>query len=64
MRAILACAGIDKDLQTAHLADWQRPARPPAHSVLANNRAAALGISLRPWRDALSEYVAGLTAAV
>ncbi len=64
LRAILGAAGIDKEVLTAYLADWQRPARPPAHSVLANNRAAALGITLRPWREALSEYVAGLTAAV
>ena len=31
--------------------------RKPAYSVLANTRAAALGITLRPWRDALAAYM-------
>ena len=31
----------------------------PAHSALANNAAAALGVSLRPWRDALAEHLCG-----
>jgi dTDP-4-dehydrorhamnose reductase len=30
----------------------------PLYSVLQNNAAAALGIELRPWRDALAEYLA------
>jgi dTDP-4-dehydrorhamnose reductase len=30
--------------------------RKPPYSVLANTRARALGITLRPWRDALAEY--------
>ncbi len=38
--------------------EWQRPARPPRRAVLANTAAAALGIRLRPWRDALTEYFA------
>ena len=32
--------------------------RKPAYSVLANGRARALGITLRPWRDALAAYFA------
>jgi dTDP-4-dehydrorhamnose reductase len=39
-------------------ADWPRPSRPPLHSVLANTNAAALGIVLRPWQEALADYVA------
>ena len=31
----------------------------PAYSVLQNNAAAALGIKLRPWHDALAKYLAG-----
>ncbi len=31
--------------------------RRPLYSVLANTRARALGISLRPWRQALEDYV-------
>jgi dTDP-4-dehydrorhamnose reductase len=30
----------------------------PAYSVLANTRAAALGVRLRDWREALAEYFA------
>jgi dTDP-4-dehydrorhamnose reductase len=29
----------------------------PAHATLANNAAAALGVELRPWREALAEYL-------
>jgi dTDP-4-dehydrorhamnose reductase len=38
-------------------ADWPRPSRPPLHAVLANTAADALGITLRPWQDAVAEYV-------
>ncbi len=43
-------------------ADWPRPSRPPLHAILANTNAAALGIGLRPWQEALAEYVHLLTA--
>jgi dTDP-4-dehydrorhamnose reductase len=43
-------------------AEWQRAAPPPLHAVLANQAAAALGITLRPWQDALHEYAATLAA--
>jgi dTDP-4-dehydrorhamnose reductase len=38
-------------------AEWPRPSQPPLHAVLANTNAAALGIALRSWREALAEYV-------
>jgi dTDP-4-dehydrorhamnose reductase len=41
-------------------AEWPRPSRPPLHAVLANTNGAALGIALRPWRDALGEYVGSM----
>ena len=44
-------------------ADWPRPSRPPLHSVLANTNAAALGIVLRPWQEALADYVALLRSS-
>lgn len=44
-------------------AEWPRPAAPPLHAVLVNQAAAALGIELRPWQDALQAYVAAETAA-
>jgi dTDP-4-dehydrorhamnose reductase len=31
----------------------------PAHSTLANTAAAALGVRLRPWREALTEHLCG-----
>lgn len=36
---------------------YEGPRKPP-YSVLANTRARALGITLRPWRDALADYCA------
>jgi dTDP-4-dehydrorhamnose reductase len=36
---------------------WPRPAPPPLHAVLINQAAAALGIELRPWQEAIREYV-------
>jgi len=35
--------------------EWLRSAPPPRHAVLANQAAAALGIVLRPWQEALAE---------
>ena len=37
--------------------EWSRPADSPLHAVLVNEAASALGIQLRPWRDALQAYV-------
>jgi dTDP-4-dehydrorhamnose reductase len=36
--------------------EWPRPVPAPLHAVLVNQAAAALGIELRPWQDALIEY--------
>ncbi len=43
-------------------AEWPRPSRPPLHAILANTAGAALGITLRPWQEAVGEYVDSLTA--
>jgi len=60
-REIVRLAGYS-DLPVAPIlsADWPRPSRPPLHAVLANTAGAALGITLRPWQEALAEYVAWL----
>lgn len=42
-------------------ADWPRPSTPPLHAVLVNSAAASLGIILRPWQEALADYVAALS---
>lgn len=38
-------------------ADFQRASTPPLYAPLANNAAAALGIRLRPWQEALAEFL-------
>ncbi len=35
---------------------WQRATTPPLRALLANHTAAALGISLRPWQEALTDW--------
>jgi len=59
---IMRLAGKPDLLVTPILnADWPRPSRPPLHAILANTAAAALGITLRPWEQALAEYIAVLS---
>ncbi len=60
-------AGFDPDqvrpISTeAFLERFPLPARRPADSTLRNFRAAALGIGLRDWREALAEYAPVLAA--
>ncbi len=55
-RAILALAG--RETAVTPVESFARAAKPPAFAPLANTRAAALGITLRPWQDALAAYVA------
>lgn len=38
--------------------EWPRAAMPPRHAVLANQAAAALGIRLRPWQEAVADFAA------
>jgi dTDP-4-dehydrorhamnose reductase len=38
-------------------AEYQRASTPPLYAPLANNAAAALGIRLRPWQEALAEFL-------
>lgn len=56
-RAILALAGRGH-IPLTPIDSYPRVARPPAFAPLANMRAAALGIRLRPWQTALASYVA------
>lgn len=46
----------------AFLERFPLPARRPADSTLRNHRGAALGISLRDWREAVREYIPVLAA--
>ncbi len=66
-RCAAAAAGLDPGAvrpttTAAFLAKYPLPATRPADSTLANRRAAALGIRLRPWSDALTAYAPALAA--
>ncbi|MDP9366800.1 MAG: dTDP-4-dehydrorhamnose reductase [Chloroflexota bacterium] len=66
-RVVAEEAGLDPALvqpttTAAFLAKYPLPAQRPADSTLANTRAAALGIHLPPWRDAVAAYVPQLAA--
>lgn len=66
-RAVAIVAGLDPDAvapttTAAFLESYPLPAKRPADSTLANRRAAALGVRLRPWQDAVAAYVPRLAA--
>jgi dTDP-4-dehydrorhamnose reductase len=57
-RRILALTGREHiPVDPITLAEYPRPSTPPRHTPLANTAAAALGISLRPWEDALEAFL-------
>ncbi|MCS6802701.1 MAG: dTDP-4-dehydrorhamnose reductase [Chloroflexota bacterium] len=56
--AIFALAGIRAEVTPTTLAQWSRPSRVPPYTPLRNVAGAALGIRLRPWREALAVYLA------
>ena len=57
-RRIFALCGLAPKLAPTTSAAYGAPARRPAHSVLANTRAAALGLPpLRAWPEALEAYL-------
>jgi len=59
--AILRLAGRDNvELRPIGLADFKRDSVVPPYTPLRNVAAAALGVRLRHWQDALKEYVARL----
>ncbi|HXK33712.1 MAG TPA: dTDP-4-dehydrorhamnose reductase [Dehalococcoidia bacterium] len=64
---VLRLAGRDVPVRRVTTAElrangYSGPAKPP-YSVLANTRAAALGVTLRPWREALADYMRQRAAA-
>jgi dTDP-4-dehydrorhamnose reductase len=56
---VLRLSGIDVPVEEATQEAFQLPFRKPPDSSLANVRAAALGIQLRPWKEALSQHLDG-----
>ncbi len=65
--AVAEAAGMDPSLvrpttTPEFLARYPLPAKRPLNSTLVNRRAAELGVTLRPWREATMEYVPRLAA--
>jgi dTDP-4-dehydrorhamnose reductase len=57
-RAILRLTGREHiPVEPITLDQFQRDSTPPRFAPLANTAAAALGITLRPWEEALAEFL-------
>jgi dTDP-4-dehydrorhamnose reductase len=54
---ILRLRGLDVPITPITLADFKRPSSPPPYAPLANVFAAAAGIEMRPWQQALADYM-------
>ena len=50
-------AGVAADLTPIPTAEYPTPARRPGYSVLDCGKAAAFGVTMRPWREALAAYL-------
>jgi dTDP-4-dehydrorhamnose reductase len=62
-REILRLAGRDSiPITPIPSSEWPRPSTPPLRAILANAAGAELGITLRPWQDALAAYFAAAAA--
>lgn len=62
-RSALELAGIDTPVHAITAAEFNSPTERPAYSVLSTERYTELtGHTLRPWYDALAEYVAAWRA--
>ncbi len=55
--AVLAHCRPGRALRPISQRDFQRASTPPAWGVLDGSRAASVGIRLRPWGDALGDYL-------
>lgn len=58
-RAIVEIVGSNAEVVPVDRGGRTGNMRRPLYSVLANTRARALGITLRPWREALADYLHG-----
>lgn len=61
-REIVRLIGLNVPIEPIHLADFVRPSAPPPYAPLANVFGAAAGVELRPWQDALAEFIAQFEA--
>ncbi len=54
---VLRLAGrVDVPVTPISSGEWARRTSPPPHAILLNTVGAALGITLRPWQEALADY--------
>lgn len=58
-RAIVEILGLDTEIAPVDRGGCTGNMRRPLYSVLANTHARSLGITLRPWREALADYLHG-----
>jgi dTDP-4-dehydrorhamnose reductase len=56
-RAVLDVRRPGRELRPITMAEFERPSRPPRWGILDTSRAAAAGVTMRPWQDALAEYL-------
>jgi dTDP-4-dehydrorhamnose reductase len=58
VRQVLRVSGRESiPVEPISLDDFERASTPPRFAPLANTAAAALGITLRPWQEAMSEFL-------
>lgn len=57
--AVLELAGLAAAIEPVSAAEFATRAARPANSVLDCSKAAALGVTMPPWRDALARFIAG-----
>jgi dTDP-4-dehydrorhamnose reductase len=58
VRHVLGLAGLaDVPVEPISIADFDRPSSPPSFAPLVNTAAAAHGITLRPWQEAVAAYL-------
>lgn len=58
-RAVLDVRRPGRELRPIPMSDFQRPSDPPPYGVLDTAKARAAGVVMRPWQEALSEYLRG-----
>jgi len=56
-RAIVELLALETDIRPVDRGGRTGAMRRPLYSALANTRARALGVTLRPWREALADYL-------
>jgi dTDP-4-dehydrorhamnose reductase len=57
-RAVLAVRRPGREVRPITLAEYERSSDPPPWGALDTSKARAAGVVMRPWQDALAEYLA------